>query len=266
MSNKYTLTRCLLSIGCILLIHSVALAQADTDPRTAPLPDYRTPDPDRALVISVFFHSPTDVEVIDVRVASTRTRSHTGDPPLLLVELIDRGGDVLTQHNVMHPLWEFDRGIDGRESKQELTTGPGTLLVPLSGSLDSVRISDQRLGEALLEEPVRDVVTEYCGDNPASTICDDDDRDGVINVNDACVATGTGAGVDPAGCSVVQLCPCEGPFDTSDFWKNHGEYIGCLESTGRNFRNAGFIDRNELGRIVSLARRGSCGRKPPGSH
>ena len=249
-------------VPCLLLLTAFPQAQPNTDPRTAPKPNSQIPDPERALIISVFFHSQTDVEVVDVQVANTRPRSYLGDPPLLLLELIDRDGNVIAQNNAMHPLWEFDRDIEGDESKQELPSGPGTFFVPLSGDLDSIRLSDQRLEEVLIEEPVRGVVTDYCDANPNSPICTDDDRDGVINVNDACNATQRGDGVDPSnGCSVAQLCPCDGPVDDDGSWRNHGQYLKCISDTARRFLRSGFVHDSNLGRIVSRAAASSCGKK-----
>ncbi len=254
MQRQLRLFFALLLLAYLGLFVSGALAQPDVDPSTAPVPDFTVADPARALIISVFFHSETDLEILDVRVANTRARSHGGGPPLILIELMNRDGNVQAQQNVMHPLWEFHETEEGGESKQELPSGPGTFLIPLSGSLGSVKISDQRRQIALIEVPVQDVVTNYCDSSPDSPICDDSDGDGVVNTNDSCDSTTSGSAVDPRnGCSVSQLCPCDGPRDSTDSWKNHGKLVECVSRTARDFRTKSLITNSEFGKIVSSA-------------
>ena len=246
----------------IAIIAFGALALQDIDPRTAPVPDFSLPDPDRAIILSVFFQDETTLEVLDVRVANTRARGYLGDPEDLLIELIDRDGNVFTHYNAVHPLWEYDRNEDGDESKQELPSGPGTIFIPLSGSLASVKISDQNLAIDLAEVSTLGVVTDYCNSAPSSPVCDDEDGDGVININDLCQQTNTSAAVDPeSGCSVSQLCPCEGPLENTVFWKNHGEYVECISRTARDFRKMSFIGSSDIGEIVSKASKMNCGQK-----
>ena len=50
----------------------------------------------------------------------------------------------------------------------------------------------------------------------------DSDGDGVPDAFDLCPGTPPGAVVDASGCSIDQLCPCNGP------WKNHGEYVSSV--------------------------------------
>ena len=49
--------------------------------------------------------------------------------------------------------------------------------------------------------------------------CKDDDHDGVPNDKEVCPETPAGEVADTSGCSINQLCPCNGP------WKNHGAYV-----------------------------------------
>ena len=49
----------------------------------------------------------------------------------------------------------------------------------------------------------------------------DCDGDGVPDEQDLCSGTGGGA-VDAHGCSIAQLCPCDGG------WTNHEEYVTCV--------------------------------------
>lgn len=53
-------------------------------------------------------------------------------------------------------------------------------------------------------------------------VCDDDvDGDGVLDAADACVPSPVGAVVNPDGCAISDLRPCDHPGG-EDRWKNHG--------------------------------------------
>lgn len=93
--------------------------------------------------------------------------------------------------------------------------------------------------------------------------CDDDiDGDGVANSGDLCAATPLGAVTDPGtGCSITQLCPCEGPRGTTVNWRNHGKYVSCVAKTSESFLDQGLIDESEKDATVSAAGMSSCGAK-----
>ena len=93
--------------------------------------------------------------------------------------------------------------------------------------------------------------------------CDDDiDGDGVDNATDVCSGTLLGELVDPAnGCSIVQLCPCEGPRGTTQPWKNHGKYVSCVARAAGDFVDAGLISESDKDTFVSDAGQSTCGKK-----
>jgi len=92
--------------------------------------------------------------------------------------------------------------------------------------------------------------------------CDPDvDGDGVANAGDNCATTPQGILNDANGCTVDQLCPCEGPSGTTTSWKNHGKYVSCVAHAANSFRDAGLISGTEHGEIVSEAGQSSCGAK-----
>jgi hypothetical protein len=82
----------------------------------------------------------------------------------------------------------------------------------------------------------------------------DSDGDGIPDKDDQCPGTVTGALVDSHGCSIEQLCPCDGP------WRNHGEFVNCLKQTGNEFLRAGLVTAKELRRIVNQGAASDCGR------
>lgn len=92
-------------------------------------------------------------------------------------------------------------------------------------------------------------------------VCDDDvDGDGVVNESDMCAFTPLDSIVDlNIGCSIAQLCPCEGPKDGSGTWKNHGKYVSCVRKSAENFVQQGLISVVEKDTIVSQSAQSDCG-------
>ena len=90
----------------------------------------------------------------------------------------------------------------------------------------------------------------------------DIDGDGVANASDLCADTPQYEIVDPAtGCSIAQLCPCEGPRGTTVSWKNHGKYVSCVAKTSETFVEQGLITEAEKDSTVSEAAQSDCGDK-----
>ena len=94
-------------------------------------------------------------------------------------------------------------------------------------------------------------------------VCDDDvDGDGVDNEYEECEFTPVEEIVDPSnGCSIEQLCPCEGPRGTTVSWKNHGKYVSCVAHATNSFAEQGLITEAEKDMIVSNAAESDCGLK-----
>ncbi len=82
----------------------------------------------------------------------------------------------------------------------------------------------------------------------------DSDADGVPDVRDNCPHTPPGAIVDENGCSIDQLCPCEGP------WRNHGEYLNCLKVVAAQFALDGLITEVQAKALLKQAASSSCGK------
>lgn len=91
--------------------------------------------------------------------------------------------------------------------------------------------------------------------------CDADvDDDGVTNGADQCPGTGAGAVIDPtSGCSMTQLCPCEGPRGTVMSWRNHGKYVSCVAHAAGEFEASGLITSAQKDATISAAAQSSCG-------
>ena len=94
-------------------------------------------------------------------------------------------------------------------------------------------------------------------------VCDADiDGDGVSNESDICPGTPLGVVVAPStGCSLAQLCPCEGPRGTTVAWRNHGKYVSCVAQSAESFVAQGLLTEAEKDALVSQAAQSTCGEK-----
>jgi hypothetical protein len=92
---------------------------------------------------------------------------------------------------------------------------------------------------------------------PPSPPNPDFDGDGVSNDRDQCPDTLPGAVVNADGCSLAQLCPCEGP------WQNHARYIFCVIRHAWEFYRQGLVTAAERREIILAAARSNCGRHLP---
>jgi hypothetical protein len=82
----------------------------------------------------------------------------------------------------------------------------------------------------------------------------DSDSDGVPDFQDQCPNTHAGAIINSNGCSIEQLCPCEGP------WRNHGEFLNCMRNVLREFSHAGLITIQQHHQLFRAAAESNCGK------
>ena len=103
--------------------------------------------------------------------------------------------------------------------------------------------------------------TDFDGDNQGDACDSDSDGDGVANDTDQCAVTPIGTITDPAhGCTIAQLCPCEGPRGTVMPWRNHGKYVSCVAHAAGDFESQGLISQAKKDALVSAAGQSSCGQ------
>jgi hypothetical protein len=89
---------------------------------------------------------------------------------------------------------------------------------------------------------------------PENENCDSD-GDGVPDVQDQCPNTRPGDVVNAQGCSIAQLCPCDGR------WKSHGEYLRCIQQTSAQFEQLGLITAEQRRAIMREAARSDCAKR-----
>jgi len=83
----------------------------------------------------------------------------------------------------------------------------------------------------------------------------DGDGDGVPDEIDECPSSAPGAIVNAHGCSIEELCPCDGP------WRNHGEFVNCMRAVLNDFFEAGLISAEQHRQLFRAAAESGCGKR-----
>ena len=146
---------------------------------------------------------------------------------------------------------------------------------PNTANPDQVNTDSDDLGDACDMDDDGDGVSDNTDNCPLSVnadqldsdgdglgdACDPDiDGDGVANGDDICEGTLPGMVVDLAtGCSLPQLCPCEGPRGALKPWRNHGKYVSCVAMTSNYFVELGLISEAQKDALVADAAESACG-------
>ncbi len=86
----------------------------------------------------------------------------------------------------------------------------------------------------------------------------DSDADGVGDACDQCPATPPQSIVTSTGCSIEQLCPCDGP-QPNEPWGTQRDYLRCVARATRTLRRQGQLSRSESLGIIRRAVRSACG-------
>jgi len=88
----------------------------------------------------------------------------------------------------------------------------------------------------------------------ATLVPPDSDSDGVPDFRDQCLGTIPNTPVNADGCSIEQLCPCDGP------WRSHGEFVNRLRAVANQFRKDGLITESQKRAIVNRGSASNCGK------
>jgi hypothetical protein len=130
--------------------------------------------------------------------------------------------------------------------------------------------SDQTYIVVLAAEPIEDPAPDADGDGiddahdncPTRANHDQADSDGdhLGDVCDRCPGTQSTGPITRDGCSIEQLCPCDGPMDGHS-WDNVSGYLHCVARVTRLLRKQGQLSRPESVEILRRSIRSGCGKK-----
>ena len=76
----------------------------------------------------------------------------------------------------------------------------------------------------------------------------------------AIVVTSAAASVLLNGCSVAQLCPCDGPAPDQG-WQSQRDYVQCVARQLKTLRQERNLDKSEIRVLLQDAVRSGCGRR-----
>lgn len=88
----------------------------------------------------------------------------------------------------------------------------------------------------------------------------DTDNDGILNKDDFCPDTESGLIIDLNGCSINQLCPCDGPGGSAELWRSKGSFVACTVDAVKKFADLGLITKEEKQVTITDAAQLSCGK------
>jgi hypothetical protein len=125
----------------------------------------------------------------------------------------------------------------------------------IDGDLIGDRCDDDKDGDTVLDD------ADNCP-RDANTVQDDTDADGVGDACDQCSDAPPGGAINRRGCTIDQLCPCDGP-EPDESWKNHADYFRCVKKKAKNFAKHDLITKEERRAIVIDAKANACGNPEP---
>ncbi len=180
-----------------------------------------------------------------------------------------RGEGFLQQLGRDSQVMVLDAQVNG--TKVRFTSGRRQHASPpqITIILSSPRTDEQTYLLVISAAPVSNQAPDADGDGvpDASDNCptvsnsdqSDSDGDGVGDACDKCPGTPAHSVVTQSGCSIEQLCPCDGP-KPGEQWNSQREYLRCVVRGTRTLRRQGQISQPESLQIIRRAVRSGCGR------
>ncbi len=231
----------------------------DTNPATAPQPEYDYADTSKSFLVDLQFGD-SSATLVQAAVGNERSYSHLGDPPLLRVSLTDEDGAAAGSFNAWDPRWVLDE-VPGGGERLVVRPGAGQITTAFDGDVATMLVHDQVAGTDLATVDLRPTVREFCTDHPDDPECVEADL----------VVTSTTATGDPLGvvgqavpvtvaATVANLGP-DGPVD-GDVTQTAVASAGATVTPGSQAIDA---DGLAVGSPVTLSRQYSVTCDTPGA-
>ncbi len=169
LRNTFVLAGALAATLAVASLPTSATVVDDTNPATAPQPQYDYSDTSKSFLVDLQFGA-TSATLVQAAVGNERAYSHLGDPALLRVSLTDDDGVAAGAFNSWDPRWVFDETPGGGE-RLIVRPEPGTVIFPFDGDLATMLVHDQRAGTDLATVDLRPTVREFCTAHPDDPEC-----------------------------------------------------------------------------------------------
>lgn len=169
LRNSFVLAGTLAATLAVASLPTSARVIDDTNPATAPQPEYDYSDPSKSFLVDLQFGA-TSATLVQARVGNERSYSHLGDPSLLRVSLTDDDGVAAGAFNSWDPRWVFDEAPGGGE-RLIVRPGPGTITTAFDGDVATMLVHDQQAGTDLVTVDLRPAVREFCTAHPDDAEC-----------------------------------------------------------------------------------------------
>ncbi len=169
LRNTFILAGALAATLAVASLPTSATVVDDTNPATAPQPQYDYSDTSKSFLVDLQFGA-TSATLVQAGVGNERSYSHLGDPALLRVSLTDDEGAAAGAFNAWDPRWVFDETPGGGE-RLIVRPGPGTITTAFDGDVATMLVHDQRAGTDLATVDLRPAVREYCTAHPDDAEC-----------------------------------------------------------------------------------------------
>ncbi|HEY5947747.1 MAG TPA: choice-of-anchor K domain-containing protein [Kofleriaceae bacterium] len=148
----------------------------------------------------------------------------------------------------------------------KITFGTSTFALDSTSSYTVYALQILGFVDPNMPTPVSGLISEENGNSSAvlqavvTEHCLDADADGVCDEFDECLGTPEGEQTDSDGCTLSQICPCEGP------WNNHGEYVSCVAHETQDMVSQGLMTPQQRSLLVSTAGQSTCGKPQASIH
>src|ERR1044072_8835663 len=113
----------------------------DTNPATAPQPEYDYADTSKSFLVDLQFGD-TSATLTRAAVGNARSSSHLGAPPWLRLSLPDDDGVAAGSFNAWDPRWVLDE-VPGGGERLVVRPGPGQITTAFDGDLATMLVHDQ---------------------------------------------------------------------------------------------------------------------------
>jgi len=159
----------------VLAVTGPVQSAGSNDPTVEPVPVLDFDDASKSVVVRLRFDSREQVSVVSSEIVPGRARGRAGEPPLLGVQLLDRGGATAEQFNAWHPMWVMSYDAAGHETKVHQPGATGRFIAPFQRDLTTMKVTDIPRAAEVASVDLTPAIAAYCQghhDDPDCIVAD----------------------------------------------------------------------------------------------